>query len=134
VKTIKVEAIYENEVEYNGCANDKCKKSEKRGCDCNKGYIKRKFTSYKALGDDGEYYRLQGKGADKVREGDEITGIVTEEKWESEDKSGINYYFKFPSKEDLLEEENKKLKEMLAQKESKKEEESEEVDLSDIPF
>jgi hypothetical protein len=131
MKTLKVEKVYENEVEYLGCTNDKCKKSTKTGCECNQGHIKRKFTSYKALAEDGNYYRLGGKGADKVREGDTITGLVTEEPWDNGEKNGVNYNFKFPSEEDLVKAENEKLKAELAALKGKQ---ATEEEMEEIPF
>lgn len=142
MKTIKVDRVYENVVEYMGCSNDNCRKSQKTGCDCGKPYIKRQFDSYKALAGDGNYYRLSGNGADKVRAGDEITGIVTEEPWDNGEKNGVNYYFKFPSEEDLVKDENEKLKAEIAAlkrekepaKEEPKEETEDDIDISQIPF
>jgi hypothetical protein len=125
VKTLKVEQVYENVVEYMGCSNDKCKKSQKTGCECGKPYIKRQFNSYKALVD-GNYYRLSGQGSDKVRIGDEITGIVTEEPWDNGEKNGVNYNFKFPNEEDLVKEENEKLKAEIAALKGEKVEPTEE--------
>jgi hypothetical protein len=144
MKTLKVEAVYENEREYMGCVNDKCKKSEKTGCDCGKGYIKRKFTSYEIRAEDGNYYRLSGKGTEQVRVGDEITGIVTEESWDNGEKSGINRNFKFPKPEDIVKEENEQLKAELAalkgEKPTVKNESTgadvplEDINIDDIPF
>lgn len=122
-----VEKIYQNEVEYDGCMNDKCKKSKKRGCECGLGYIKRRFTAYKIQADDGNYYRLKGYGADGIHEGDEITGTIEEEAWEKDGKSGIQYTLILPKKEEALQNEVEELKKKLAEVESKNEEE-------DIPF
>lgn len=109
MKKITAKEVYDNEVTYRGCMNDKCKKSEKRGCDCGLGYTDRKFTSYKALGEDGLYYRLSGSGTHLVKAGQEITGVLTTSNWESNGKSGVNNDLKLPSKEDNLKSENERL-------------------------